>query len=202
MPIFTLTNSAFKTKGGYFAMTRFPNEIWRKKKDIDVIDLRKYAAYVAGLMDGEGSFSIINRSKTLSFNPCIALTMTHQPTVARIADLFGVEPPIERVSGKKRHKNTYSIRVNTQVECLQICRALYGYSITKREPIRLLREFLMLWMSMPDRGPKPKEKMLKVVELHISSKKANRRGRPPNYDKMRERLMKLIEKKQKQGVIV
>jgi hypothetical protein len=155
--------------------------------------LRKYAQYLAGLMDGEGSFMIINRKDSLEFSPCIALTMTHKPTIEFAADIFGVDVS-ERLPKSKKHKIAYAAPVTTQENCLAICSALSTYAITKREPIRLLYEFLELWMDLPPCGQKRKEYLTKIVDKYIAIKQANHRGKKVNYETIRNRLLKQIAK--------
>jgi len=163
----------------------------RKIHDISTPNLRDHAPYLAGLLDGEGSFMIINPKDSLTFTPTIALGMTHEATVAWVAKLLGVTYDFNE-KREAKHKDVYVLRVNTQKECLQICQALYGYSITKKEPIKCMQNFLKLQESMPSYGTKRKESLLRIIDLFITCKKANHRGTPRNYEAIRKKLQKLV----------
>ena len=119
--------------------------------------------------------------------------MTHEPTIEFVKEIFGVTHEF-REPKSKLHKTAYNLRVNTIENCLTICTALFEYSITKKEPIKLLWEFSKLSTSIPPQGPERKEVLLKIVELYVACRKANLRGRAPNYEAMKKRLQRLVAK--------
>ncbi len=157
---------------------------FRKIKNIVTEELNENAAYVAGLMDGEGAFCIINPKNTLTFYPCIQLKMTHRDTVATVADLFGVSY-VERKE-QPPHKNSYCLRVTTQAECEQICNVLRPHAITKQEQICLMLQFLELTQT------KTKEDMLQIIDVFIAVKKANDRGKGLDFNAIRADLRERV----------
>jgi hypothetical protein len=179
------------------------HRLYKKIHDIVDTDLEKNARYLAGLMDGEGTFSIIARitgKQNVSFSPCISLKMTHKETVEFAADIFGVN--IFMRKGKPGHKDTYDFRVTTKIEAQKICNALSPFSKTKMKPIDLLSNFLLLSdekdllkHSQP-LSSEVKKISLAMVDLHISSKKANQRGTEIiDYEAMRKELKDIIAAK-------
>jgi hypothetical protein len=164
--------------------SKFLNVNYRKIRNIVQQDLDENAPYVAGLMDGEGAFCIINPKDTLTFYPCIQLKMTHENTVAKAADLFGVS--YSRREEQPPHKDSYCLRVTTQAECEQICDALGQYAITKQEQISLMLKFLELSQK------KTKENMLEIVNVFIAVKKANDRGQGIDFNAIQNNLRKRV----------
>jgi len=174
--------------------------LYRKILDIDQAQLDYNARYLAGLMDGEGSFLIIARiteKRRVSFSPCISLKMTHEETIKFAADKFGVNYFPRK--GKPGHKDIFDCRVTTKDEIRQICNALSPYSITKKEPIKWLLDYLSeaerrerLTLSQK-RSLEDKGILLGIVDLHIASKKANQRGtKIVDYEARRKELKDVI----------
>jgi hypothetical protein len=170
------------------------NPCWKKIKDISENDLKKKATNLAGLLDGEGTYTIIHHPKSKpSFYPSIQLGMTHEATVKKVAKLLGVDKRCVK-SKDPNHKDCFVLKVNTQYECMQICRALYGQAVTKKEPIKCVMEFLKLKrLPLPSMGAKRKEILSKMADLFIACRKANHRGKPVDFDVMRKHIQELID---------
>lgn len=169
---------------------------YRKVHDISPAPLIQHAPYLAGLLDGEGTFAIrmIERG-TLLFSPMIEISMSHKETIEFVARIFGVTWGKAK-QNKPHHKDMYYLRVTTQDEIKQIAIALLPHSITRHEQIELVLDFFSLKDTFP--GGKYdshcKEILLKMIDVCIELAKRNERGKPRNYRAMREKLRaKLIQ---------
>lgn len=170
---------------------------WFKKlRDINPDSLAKHAPYLAGLLDGEGTFAIrmINNDHLLFF-PMIEIGMSHEKTIEFVADIFGIDRS-RKSKREKPHKDMYYIRVTTQAEIEQIAEALRPYSITRQEQIQLILEFFSLKRTFPGGKYDSKSRaiLLKMVDVYIEVRKRNERGPPPDYESMRKRLKSKVEK--------
>lgn len=172
--------------------------IFRKMHDIDPSKLDENSPYIAGLIDGEGSF-IIHKSEyenRVRFSPMIVLGMTHEETVKTVADHFGVSC----VTRKRRKplKHMYVFLVRTLSDIKLICETLYPHSITKRKQMELFLKFVELKNRISGRvkhdNPEHKHVYLQMVDKYIELRKLNERGPPPDYESMRERLKSKVEK--------
>ena len=163
---------------------------FRKVHNITPDSLTKHAPYLAGLLDGEGTFAIrVTKRGTLLFSPMVEISMSHKGTIEFVARIFGVTRGKAK-QNKPHHKDMYYLRVTTQDEIKQIAEALLPYSITKHEQIRLVLKFFSLKDTFP--GGKYdshfRDILLKMIDVCIEVAKRNERGEPPNYDAMREEL--------------
>lgn len=99
-------------------------------------------AWLAGLLDGEGSFGI-SKSR---YQCSIQLEMTHEPTVLMVAQLFrdmGVTALTYSYAGRVRvHRRSYYVRVNRQADILRVCRALKPYVVTKLDQVTAMEKYL------------------------------------------------------------
>jgi hypothetical protein len=161
----------------------------RKVRDITADSLTKHAPYLAGLLDGEGTFAIrVTKMGTLLFSPMVEISMSHKETIEFVAGIFGVT--WGKVKMNKPHKDMYYLRVTTQNEIRQIAKALLPYSITKHEQILLVLKFFSLKDTFPGGkyDPHSRDILLEMIDVYIELAKRNERGEPPNYDAMREKL--------------
>lgn len=120
-------------------------------------------AWAAGIVDGEGCL-FIGRHKAGGSNGCkvdsyylaLKVTMGHEPTILRLRQMFG--------SGSKHRVDqvgwnpAYSWLVQAKL-CEQALDKLEPYIFTKKEEVKVAREFLALpgWGGGNYRGPKSKE---------------------------------------------
>ncbi|MGA2309748.1 MAG: LAGLIDADG family homing endonuclease [Candidatus Bathyarchaeia archaeon] len=163
---------------------------WKFKKvaniDPDILD--QNLQYIAGLMDGEGTFAIrITGKDNHHFTPMIEISMSHEESIRFVANIFGVS--YDKVRAKEKyHKDMYRVLVTTEREIRQIAEALLPYSITKKEQIELLLEFSKLKDTFPGGkyDSRCKEILLEMIDVFIELKKRNVRGKPPNYEAIRK----------------
>jgi hypothetical protein len=171
---------------------------FQKVRDINPDSLSKHAPYLAGLLDGEGTFSIrmIERDHLL-FSLMVEISMSHKETIEFVAGIFGVTWG-RRKMNKPHHKDMYYLRVTTHDEIRQIAKALLPYSITKHEQIQLVLDFFSLKDTFPggQYDSHCTDILQKMIDVCIELLKRNERGKPPNYRAMREKLRaKLIQVK-------
>ncbi len=125
----------------------------------------------------------------------ITLGMTHEKTVKFAADIFNVSHvPRKR---KPPNKDMFNLQVRTPTDIEIIATALHEPSITKREQMELFLEFIPLKRSISEikhDDSRYRDASLKMVEKYIELRKLNQRGKPPNYEAMRERLKSKVEK--------
>jgi hypothetical protein len=163
-------------------------------RDINNEELEEKAPYLAGLMDGEGTYTLrpITRGKHLNFSALICLSMTDEKTVKFAANVFGVT--YAKKVKKRPYKDYYFLRVTTKYEIKQIANALLRHSITKADQIELLLSFYLLEYILPEdfTDPSYQNIMEKIIDLYILLKKSHERGSPPDYEALRETLKQKI----------
>ena len=167
-------------------------KLFRKIHDIKPHLLEKNAAYLAGLIDGEGTFCLRKFGSTsLRFTPLISIAMSHEPTIAFAANVFGVSyGKIRRRKKISYHKDMFRLLVTTRKEIKQIAQALLPFAITKRKQIELMLSYLALEEDTSEKqNMKSKEKTLKEIDIYIDIKKENERGPPSDYEKIRKKLI-------------
>jgi LAGLIDADG DNA endonuclease family protein len=156
------------------------------------------APYLAGLLDGEGSFNLLERGKAnLCFRPQIQIAMCHELTIDVVAKVFNVGP-VKKKKGEGYHNDSFYIRVTTEKEVQQICETLLRYSITKLEQIKLLLRYFSLKTEKQNTGcslTRQKEILIEMVDIFIGIKKLNERPskKPPNYEEIKQDLFKRIK---------
>lgn len=95
-------------------------------------------AYIAGLIDGEGSIYVMkHREKT--FYPAVSICMTHAGVLAWLAGKLGLSvSSVPRTPIKWR--NQFSVRIHG-VRAVYLCRRMLPYLKVKREQAELLQQF-------------------------------------------------------------
>jgi hypothetical protein len=151
---------------------------------IDTEQIQKSAPYVAGLLDGEGTFSLKKVANKIRFVPIISLSMTHEPTIEFVAYVLKVT--YQKRERQKPYKDNYVLRVTTRADVKRILEELKPFSITKKAHIELVLKFI----SLEEKSVQPKnaEQYHKLIDLYIELRKLNHRGKPIDYDSMRRRL--------------
>lgn len=108
--------------------------------DVDRDRLEKYAAYIAGLLDGEGCIKIHTDKRNGYRYVTIRLGMTHRDTIEFIAGIFGVSfKPLKKMFNRKI---VYFLQVSTKKDIRIILETIWPWIITKREDIQDALEFL------------------------------------------------------------
>lgn len=170
---------------------------FKRLGDVRSSALYENAPYLAGLIDGEGSFVIHKREhkNRVRFTPMIVLGMTHEETVKFAAGIFNVSYVLQKRQPPNKEMFRFQVRTPTDIEI--IATALHEPSITKREQIEVFLEFIPLERIISEikhNDPRYRDAYLEMVEKYVELRKLNRRGKPPNYEVMQERLKKKVMK--------
>lgn len=176
-------SSANNLKRDYHARTKRR----RFMSVIDPIALDVNAAYLAGLFDGEGTFTI--RTKKAPFTPQIEICMTDEETIKFAAEQLGVD--YKKILRERPYKDVYALRVYTKREIHQIVKALIPYSKTKQEQMQLLLKYFELNEILAKKRSDSKI-MEEIADLCVKVKKRNERGEPPDYVEMRKQLLSAL----------
>lgn len=124
-------------------------------------------AWIAGFMDGEGTFCLSRHSQRRFPYPQISVNNTHYPTLSSLTDaLERLELPhyVAHKNGAYvgpdgyKRKPQWSIQMFGHKRCEKWCRALIPYLVTKREDAELMLEYIHSRMSRnPMKGARWRE---------------------------------------------
>jgi hypothetical protein len=173
---------------------------FRKVSEIDLTILEENAHYIAGLMDGEGAFSIVCVLERLYFRPLLSLGMNHEETVRFAAEKFGVnyKGVLQRrksYSGgvaKETVRTTYVTRVLVEEDIKKILTALSPSLITKKKHAELILEFIDLKQRAPGTNIGRKDMLQKQAEIYSKLRRLNPKGRPFDYEKWKKKFGEAI----------
>jgi hypothetical protein len=119
------------------------------------------------------------------------LGMTHKETVDFVANNFGVSVDPQNFYPPK--KTMFQTQINTPKEILLIIDALHNFSHTKHKQMELFKDFVSLQESIPYKSRlEQKEAYLKMVDMYIELRKLNERGKRPDYEAMRNLLIRKV----------
>lgn len=133
-----------------------------KAKPRSVIDemTEVEAAYVAGLLDGEGSFGISYLKSMERYIPQISCSMTDEAPIAYLAKLGGVAYfPVERKKPIPRTKPQWQVKINGK-RAIALCRRLRPYLLVKQRHADLFFEFETTYMQQGGPGHKMTQAVL------------------------------------------
>lgn len=175
---------------------------FQKKKDVDKAMPPDRIPYIAGLLDGEGTFSIVQTTKNPpDFTALIRLQMTHEETVRRFADMCGVGS-LPNLSARGKSPAYYAT-IGTQDDVEELLNMLKEWLITKRRHADLILEFISLKKELGNitsmREPSTEKKIrlrARIVDVYIELRKLNPKDpqrRHVNYDKLTETLHQKVE---------
>lgn len=106
-------------------------------------------AYLAGLMDGEGSFMITrsrnpyNGTSKYAYIAGIQVGMVTPQPLHVLKSIFGGSIYVERVPGNRQ--DVYRWRVNGRADTMRVIEALLPYLMVKREAALVLYDFCKNW---------------------------------------------------------
>lgn len=101
----------------------------RRSKELVQVN-ESTAAYVAGLVDGEGSFF---EEPANSGSWRFQIQMTHSPTIRWFSDTLGTDSTVQhRKSKNEKHKDLYRVSLGRH-QTLDLIKMTMPYLITKRE---------------------------------------------------------------------
>lgn len=130
-------------------------------------------AYLAGILDGEGSFNIKYNKKTDVYFTCISVGMTELPAIELMAETFGGKI---RVESSGRNKDIYRWESNSAQKNRHVLEAVQPYVRVKKDQVLALLECVSTIRSpgggevtTPETKQRRKEFYLKVKELHAAA---------------------------------
>jgi len=115
-------------------------------------------AWMAGFLDGEGSFMIQisqeGKSRGIRYRPKVTVVNTHEPSIqwcARLFEQMGVGAHVNPVLRARlpQHRQTWHIQVNGHKRCLTLLNHVEEYLVTKRLQASVLREFIEWCLTLP-----------------------------------------------------
>jgi len=133
-------------------------------------------AYLAGIIDGEGSFCIGQDSRhKKSFNPRLQISNTDQNLINWLSTNFkGLI--YSYTSLKNPHWKKRFQWIAQKKEILDICIKIYPYLVIKKEHAQIMIEFRQTYNQWRGRGNPVDETLhLKRIDLMLSLKKLNQR---------------------------
>ena len=98
-------------------------------------------AYIAGIIDGEGSLSLYKQTKGNSLYPAIMVKMTSAECVNLLYTMTGIGR-FYTVKLHEHYKQQYRWDVRNRLEVYLFLRAIRPYLVVKREHATLLLEFV------------------------------------------------------------
>lgn len=119
---------------------------WADKRTPQVVEFEDITelkdtqiAYLAGLIDGEGSFGIMLAGKHRAHVPVLTLCMAHLETVTWVKDLVGVAVAHKRRGGKTRREQ-WALRISGR-KSIELCRRMIPFMITRKEQAEIFVEY-------------------------------------------------------------
>lgn len=170
--------------------------LYRQIGEIDEHKLSKYVPYIAGLLDGEGTFTIKwnKRARSPSFYPLIMVSMTNEEVISFLSKTLQVT--YTRKLRKKSRRPYYMLRITTRHEIVMILEALRPWLIVKREHANIILKFIDL-KEQKKLARKEIDIVKKIVyeqvELYLSIRQLNPKGRPFDSDELSSTLYDYIE---------
>ena len=117
-------------------------------------------AWLAGLLDGEGSFILLRQKQTRGYSyksagyvPCVKVTMCDELTINRVRQIFDTlvvgHYGIDHRPAKGTRKDNWGTKVTGMKRCLKLFEALEPYAVTKLPQIKALKEYSQSRLSHP-----------------------------------------------------
>lgn len=135
---------AHRSKKDYDAQRYAARKTKRPKPPdpISTLDART-AAYLAGLLDGEGSFQV-TRHKSMTAYPRVCLAMTHKPVMSWVAELLGgISVWVNNHTAQRRNpmwKPQYIVAVQGH-RAVALCKVVRPYLRVKQEQADVILAF-------------------------------------------------------------
>lgn len=148
---------AIAKKASRLMLRRGPLEVWadvEKVRRLSALD----SAYLAGLMDGEGTVSI-KGYKSGQVAPYLTVQMTDETAIAWLFERLGGSVAT-RQSGTRRR--VYVWHTERAAHVLEILLKIQPYAVTKREHVAISTEACRLRLTRP-RRERPTEKELALL---------------------------------------
>lgn len=163
----------------------------RRIRDVDERMPKDRIPYIAGLLDGEGGFSIkITRRDPPDFHAYISLHMNHEETIKLFAEWCGVD--FDPKPSKKGAPSYYAL-IGKEDDLQKLLEMLDPWLITKKRHSQLIQQFLSLKRELRARGLSARKSILsEMIRIYIELRKLNPKGPSADYNKLEEELHKEI----------
>jgi len=138
--------------------------------------------YLAGLLDGEGYFGIMNKytASRRYYTPAIKMTLTTPDIIKELVIKFEGNVYVRKFPGKNQ-KDAWCWDNKTWKQVAKVLDYVYPYLIIKRPQAEILKEFLTTKSNKQNYGSSgiPPEIMERRKKLYQLIRKLNYRGVPP-----------------------
>jgi len=141
------------------------------------------ASYIAGLVDGEGCFSITKHvtnkgPNRFDLHPYCSIALKQKWLLEEIKEFFGFGFVRKKKSHRKNQSDTYEFVCRSQSECLLFCNRLMPYLVLKKDRAILLKSFLESRINQKPENNKAHTKPYTKAQLdfYLKLKKLNSRG--------------------------
>lgn len=134
--------SAIRRQAQRFKLSRVFGGLRNKKSNIPRLTSYQ-VGYIAGFMDGEGTFAIIKNKYRSEANyfPYITVTNTKKRPLEQIADWLKMGyVSIRHERHPRNHSDTYTLRIQRIVDVRALVEFLKPYLIIKKEQAELVQE--------------------------------------------------------------
>ena len=137
------------------------------------------AAYLAGIVDGEGSLTVFFRKPRVESREAneqlsvqFVVSMTHEPTIRYIADITETQDRVYFVKSRsEKHKHQFAWRPRLS-DSKEILRQIEPYMITKKRNAQIFLELL----DIRSKSTRSNRNWERQCELVIENLSLNKRG--------------------------
>jgi hypothetical protein len=147
------------------------------KNDVPNILSETQKAYLAGLIDGEGTITLELRksrcNKKLVIEPLLQIANTDSPLLREVKKMLGIGN-VHITVHKEIRQPMHSYRIGSQQGVLKILEQIHDYLILKKPQ----SELVIKWLKIHKFGKKITQK---EIEMFRESKKLVNKGRTPKY---------------------
>jgi len=130
-------------------------------------------AYIAGFLDGEGSFGIQK-----SGYPFVIVANSDKSVINWISEKVGYGTKWYVNDARGNRKPMYSFRIQTYADIIEFIEAIIPYLKVKKQQAQLLKEYCELRLKSPLRNPLTGKMTLegRMLEIYKTMKNLNKRG--------------------------
>ncbi len=147
-------------------------------------------AYLAGLFDGEGSFSIKHNNSNSVYSPCVAIGMTQLEGIELVVEMFGGKVRKDLTSNRK--SVMYRWEISKRSDVFFVLKSLLPYLRVKKALALLLLSFCDGEHKKGGRGTTSLQEQERRKELHIKVKELNNVRAPTTTNRADSREAEVI----------
>jgi len=122
------------------------------------------AAYVAGIIDGEGTITLVKKRRTERFKSIqISVSSTSYSLVRILQDMTGLGSVSQKRKAKEHHRQSYAWSIHGNQQALAFLRAVLPF-LREESKWKRAKKLLAEWNSVTKRNGKYNDKDLKAKE--------------------------------------